>query len=59
MSPYITEHINRFGDYELNLARAAAPPEFDLETGKGRTRCYRWIITDGERSAIQPDLVRS
>ncbi|MEM9409749.1 MAG: transposase, partial [Planctomycetota bacterium] len=31
MSPYITEHINRFGDYELNLARATAPPEFDLE----------------------------
>jgi len=30
----VSAHINRFGDYELNLARAIAPPEFDLETSK-------------------------
>jgi TnpA family transposase len=28
MSPYLTEHINRFGDYVLNLNRQTPAPEF-------------------------------
>jgi TnpA family transposase len=30
LSPYRTEHINRFGKYELNTAKIPDPPKFDL-----------------------------
>ena len=28
ISPYLTEHINRFGDYTLNLARKLPQPHY-------------------------------
>ena len=28
ISPYLTEHINRFGDYTLNLARKPPQPDY-------------------------------
>jgi hypothetical protein len=28
LSPYITEHVNRFGTYTLNLGRAMPPPDY-------------------------------
>jgi hypothetical protein len=28
MSPYLTEHINRFGDYRLSGDRQLPPPDF-------------------------------
>ncbi|SRR6266545_403926 len=31
LSPYITEHINRFGVYEWNPERAAPPLNYDIE----------------------------
>jgi TnpA family transposase len=30
LSPYITEHVNRFGTYTLNLGRAMPPPDYSL-----------------------------
>jgi hypothetical protein len=30
ISPYLTEHINRFGDYILNMNRTPRPPAYDL-----------------------------
>jgi hypothetical protein len=30
LSPYWTEHINRFGEYRLNLERVPEPPEFEF-----------------------------
>ena len=29
-SPYLTEHLNRFGSYELDLSRPPAPLPFEL-----------------------------
>lgn len=29
LSPYRNNHINRYGDYELDVSRAIEPPEFD------------------------------
>jgi long-subunit acyl-CoA synthetase (AMP-forming) len=31
LSPYLTEHVNRFGVYEWNPQRKAAPINYDLE----------------------------
>jgi hypothetical protein len=31
LSPYITEHINRFGVYEWNPERTASPLNYDIE----------------------------
>jgi hypothetical protein len=31
ISPYLTEHINRFGDYVLNMDRKPAQPAYDLK----------------------------
>ncbi len=28
ISPYLTEHINRFGDYTLNFARKPPQPDY-------------------------------
>jgi len=28
ISPYLTEHINRFGDYTLNLGRKPPQPDY-------------------------------
>jgi hypothetical protein len=28
ISPYLTEHINRFGDYTLNLSRKPPQPDY-------------------------------
>ena len=30
LSPYLTEHVNRFGKYTLNLARTNAAPDYTL-----------------------------
>jgi hypothetical protein len=30
LSPYLTEHINRYGNYILNLDREPPEPEYDL-----------------------------
>jgi TnpA family transposase len=30
LSPYRTEHINRFGKYELDIAKIPDPPRFEL-----------------------------
>ena len=30
LSPYLTEHINRFGKYTLNLERATPAPNYNL-----------------------------
>jgi TnpA family transposase len=30
ISPYLTEHINRFGDYVLNMNRTPQPPAYDV-----------------------------
>lgn len=29
LSPYRTSHINRFGDYTLDLGRSSPPPDYD------------------------------
>jgi len=34
ISPYLTEHINRFGDYTLNLARK--PPQLEKYSTRGQ-----------------------
>jgi hypothetical protein len=31
ISPYLTEHINRFGDYVLNMDRKPAQPAYDFK----------------------------
>ncbi len=30
LSPYLTEHINRFGKYTLNLERETPAPDYSL-----------------------------
>ena len=30
LSPYLTEHVNRFGDYYLNLDRTTPAPDYHL-----------------------------
>ena len=30
LSPYLTEHVNRFGKYTLSLARTNAAPDYTL-----------------------------
>jgi hypothetical protein len=30
LSPYLTEHINRFGKYKLDLERATPAPDYNL-----------------------------
>jgi len=30
LSPYLTEHVNRFGSYKLDLNRSAPPPDYSL-----------------------------
>ena len=30
VSPYLTEHINRFGDYVLNMNRKPPKPAYDF-----------------------------
>ena len=30
MSPYVNEHLNRFGSYELDLSKPPLPLPFDL-----------------------------
>ena len=31
-SPYLNEHLNRFGSYELDLSKPSAPLPFELPT---------------------------
>jgi hypothetical protein len=31
ISPYLTEHINRFGDYVLNMDRKPPQPAYDFK----------------------------
>jgi hypothetical protein len=33
LSPYLTEHVNRFGKYTLNLARTNPAPDYTLSPG--------------------------
>ncbi len=30
LSPYLTEHVNRFGNYKLNWERSTSAPDYDL-----------------------------
>jgi hypothetical protein len=34
ISPYLTEHINRFGDYTLNLGRKPPKPDYGYILGR-------------------------
>jgi hypothetical protein len=35
LSPYLTEHVNRFGKYTLNLDRDSPAPDYTLELRPG------------------------
>ena len=35
ISPYLTEHINRFGDYILNLGRKPLHPDYGYTPRRG------------------------
>jgi hypothetical protein len=30
LSPYLTEQVNRFGSYKLDLNRSAPPPDYSI-----------------------------
>jgi hypothetical protein len=35
LSPYLTEHVNRFGEYTLNLDRDSPPLDYTLDFRPG------------------------
>ena len=42
LSPYITKHINRFGDYQLNFEQYMPPIQYEIikMTGFYMNRCH-------------------
>ena len=42
MRPYLKGHVNRFGDYRLNLDRQTPAPNYDL----GVVTASSWLVID-------------